>query len=205
MSLSRRKACSCRWTIQQKSLKTLQWRHSDREAVPNHQPYDCLLNRLFRHRWKETSKLRVTGLCAGNSPVTGEFPAQRASNAESVSIWWRHRESYGPCDGGRAPGYGCLVTWFCSQMIYIYIYICIAKPGIKTAATRWPDPDDWPYEEPTMFLNQLHTYRYFRCLSSSPKHSFPIEYQCIFHYFRSTKCIWKCRLQNVGHFVQAMY
>ena len=26
-------------------------------------------------------KLRVTGLCAGNSPVTGEFPAQKASNA----------------------------------------------------------------------------------------------------------------------------
>ena len=37
-----------------------------------------------------TSKLRVTGLCAGNSPVTGEFPAQMASNAENVSIWWRH-------------------------------------------------------------------------------------------------------------------
>ena len=39
---------------------------------------------------KKTSKLRVTGLCAGNSSVTGEFPAQRASNAENVSIWWRH-------------------------------------------------------------------------------------------------------------------
>ena len=26
----------------------------------------------------------------GYSPVTGEFPAQRASNAEKVSIWWRH-------------------------------------------------------------------------------------------------------------------
>ena len=33
---------------------------------------------------------RVTGLCAGNSPVTGEFHAQMASNAENVSIWWRH-------------------------------------------------------------------------------------------------------------------
>ena len=28
----------------------------------------------------------------GNSPVTGEFPTQRASNAEYVSIWWRHHE-----------------------------------------------------------------------------------------------------------------
>ena len=31
-----------------------------------------------------------TGLFAGNSPGTGEFPAQMASNAENVSIWWRH-------------------------------------------------------------------------------------------------------------------
>ena len=38
----------------------------------------------------KTSKLHVTGLCEGNSPVTGEFPAQRASNAENASIWWCH-------------------------------------------------------------------------------------------------------------------
>ena len=59
-------------------------------ASQNHQPHDCLLNCLFRRRWKKPSKLRVTSLCAGNSPVTGEFPAQKASNAENVSIWWRH-------------------------------------------------------------------------------------------------------------------
>ena len=39
---------------------------------------------------KKASKLRVTGLCAGNSPVTGEFPAQMTSNPENVSNWWRH-------------------------------------------------------------------------------------------------------------------
>ena len=38
----------------------------------------------------KTSKLLVTGLCGGNSPGSGEFPAQRASNAENASIWWRH-------------------------------------------------------------------------------------------------------------------
>ena len=47
---------------------SLQWRHSGRDSVSNHQPHDCLLNRLFRRRSKKTSKLRVTGLCAGNSP-----------------------------------------------------------------------------------------------------------------------------------------
>ena len=39
---------------------------------------------------KKKSKLRVNGHCAGNSPVTGEFPAQIACNTENVSIWWRH-------------------------------------------------------------------------------------------------------------------
>ena len=73
-------------------MKSLRWRHNESDGGSNHQPHDCLLNRLFRRRSKETSKLRVTGLCVGNSPVTGEFPAQRASNAENVSIWWRHHD-----------------------------------------------------------------------------------------------------------------
>ena len=47
-----------------------------------------------RRRSKKTSKLCVTGLFVGNSPVTGEFPTQRASNAENVSIWWRHHDSH---------------------------------------------------------------------------------------------------------------
>ena len=68
----------------------LQWRHNGRGSVSNHQPHDCLLNRLIRRRSKKKSKPRVTGLCAGSSSVTGEFPAQSASNAENVSIWWRH-------------------------------------------------------------------------------------------------------------------
>ena len=63
---------------------SLQWCHNERDGVSNHQPHDYLLNRLFRRRSKKTLKLRVTGLCAGKSPVTGEFPAQRASNAENV-------------------------------------------------------------------------------------------------------------------------
>ena len=41
---------------------------------------------------RKTSKLRATGLCVGNSPVIGEFSAQMASNAENISIWWRHHE-----------------------------------------------------------------------------------------------------------------
>ena len=68
----------------------LRWRHNGGDSVSNHQPRYCLLNRLFRRRSKKTSKLCVTGFCVGNSPGPGEFPAQMASNAENVSIWWRH-------------------------------------------------------------------------------------------------------------------
>ena len=68
----------------------LQWHHNEYNGVSNHRRLDCLLNRLSRRKSKKTSKLRVTGLCAGNSPVTGEFPAQMVSVAENVSIWWGH-------------------------------------------------------------------------------------------------------------------
>ena len=79
---------SCRRQQLIKPWVTLQWRHDGHDGVLNHQPHQCLLNRLFRRRSKKTSKLCVTGLCA----VTGEFPAQRVSNAENVSIWWRHHD-----------------------------------------------------------------------------------------------------------------
>ena len=91
----------------------LQSRHNGRDGVSNHQPHDCLLNCLFRRRSKKTSRLRVTGLFEGNSPVTGEFPAQMASNAENVSIWWRHHvlTCYGCVEANvfeKDPGRDCL-------------------------------------------------------------------------------------------------
>ena len=76
VAMSRKK--STRFTVH-----PLQWRHNELTGVSIHQLHDCVLNRLFTCRSKRTSKLRVTGLCVGNSPVTGEFPAQKASNAEN--------------------------------------------------------------------------------------------------------------------------
>ena len=72
----------------------LQWRYNGRDGVSNQQPYHWLSNRFIRRRSKKTTKLCVTGLWMGNSPLTGEFPAPMASNAENVSIWWRHHASH---------------------------------------------------------------------------------------------------------------
>ena len=85
------KTLSPHYSLPQDANSSLLCHYSDVIMGPsNHQPHDCLLNHLFGRRSKKTSKLRVTGLCVGNSPGTGEFPTQRASNAENVSISWRH-------------------------------------------------------------------------------------------------------------------
>ena len=91
----------------------LQCHHNEIASVSNHQPYDCLLNRLFTRRSKKTSKLRVTGLCVRNSPTTGEFPAQRASKAENVSIWLRHHAGGCFTTFDELPIGGFVVSHFC--------------------------------------------------------------------------------------------
>ena len=67
----------------------LHWRHNDHDGVSNHQPHGCLQS-FIRAQIKENIKApRHWPLC-GEITGTDEFPAQRASNAENVSIWWRH-------------------------------------------------------------------------------------------------------------------
>ena len=81
------------WSVESLMLTlfmSLRWRHNEHNGVSDHQPHDWLLNHLFRRRSQKTSKLRVTGLCEGNSPVAGEFPTQSASNMENDFIWWCH-------------------------------------------------------------------------------------------------------------------
>ena len=89
----------------------LQWRHNGRDCVSNHLPHDCLLNRLSRLRSKKTSKLRVTGLCAGNSTGPVNSPHKwLASNAENISIWWRHHATYRSWQDGCIKGTVLLLT-----------------------------------------------------------------------------------------------
>ena len=63
----------------------LQWCHNERVSIVCSDVYSGADTK---------SKLHVTGLCEGNSPMTVEFPAQRTCNAENVSIWWRHHGSW---------------------------------------------------------------------------------------------------------------
>ena len=73
---------------------SLQWRHNERDGISNHPRDDCLLSRLFRCRSKKIEKIRVTGLCAGKSPVNSPYKGsvtQKMSAFDDVIM--HHRES----------------------------------------------------------------------------------------------------------------
>ena len=72
---------------------------------------------FFGRRSKKTSKLRATGLCAGNLPGTGKFPAQMVSYAENVSIWWRHHA------WDQINNKPSLVDWTNGYLVYRRIYV----------------------------------------------------------------------------------
>ena len=67
---------------------TLQWHHSEQNGK-------SAISRLFTQPLIQSADQRKNQSSAPlafvrNPPVTGEFPTQRASNAENVSIWWHH-------------------------------------------------------------------------------------------------------------------
>ena len=119
------------WTLLSGYLTTLQWRHNESDGVSIHQPHDCLLNCLFKHSSKKTSKHRVTGLFDENSLMPGEFPAQRASNTKKVSIWWRHHEKFWDVACYPYPSLKCMdwngELFMCSRGCYIGVISRVAK------------------------------------------------------------------------------
>ena len=80
--------CTNRWRSDKELtflLLSLRWRHNGRDSGSNHQPHDCLLNRLFRRKSKKISELRVIGLCEGNSPGPVNSP-----HKSQVTRKWFH-------------------------------------------------------------------------------------------------------------------
>ena len=55
----------------------LQWRHNGHDSVPNHQPHDCLFNRLFRRMSNKIQKLHGTGPCVGTVNFPHKWPVTR--------------------------------------------------------------------------------------------------------------------------------
>ena len=74
--------------------------------------------------------------------VTGEFPAQMASNAENVSIWWRHHVQQVSCRTGgvwmekefHSIFYRVVITYPCWGWRF-----CVCKRGLVVGYTSHPE------------------------------------------------------------------
>ena len=97
-----------------------QCRHNECDGVSNHRRLHCVLNCCSRCTSKKTSKFRVTGLCVENSPVTGEFPTQKASYAEMFPF---------------ASGYIQMTS--SNGIMYIYIYARHLPQWVTSYEDSW--------------------------------------------------------------------
>ena len=67
-------------------IRSLQWHHNERNDVSNHRRLDCLLSRSGTDQRKHLSSASLAFVRGIHWwPVE-----ERASNAENISIWWRH-------------------------------------------------------------------------------------------------------------------
>ena len=113
---------------------------------------------------KKTSKLRVTGLCAGNSPATSEFPAERASNAENVTIWWRHRVFYVLHKPNRQKVLQCHKEKVTSASPEIDIHGCYSLVKNRRCA-NWPVQNNlrnWHHDASTLRLRNVTDQLWWR-------------------------------------------
>ena len=69
------------WAFPLKFSSALHWGHNDHDGVSNHQPHDCLLNRLFRRRSKK-----------------------HQSSASLALVWGIHRDRWIPRTNGQLRG-----------------------------------------------------------------------------------------------------
>ena len=159
---------------------SIQWRQNGRDSVSNHQPHDCLLNRLFRRRSKKTSKLRVTGRCVWTSPDTTEFLAQMASSAENVSIWRRHHGSWsmvvkylpdytnGFCVFNITHihnEYFLQTTAYCIPLFFLWP--CVTEP--HTPVFR---DNRWQCQGLDIYARADYVFRNVKCIIASRKHEY---------------------------------
>ena len=138
----------------QEKVNTLQWRHNGRDGTSLTIVYSTVYSGADQSK---TSKLRVTGHCARNSPVTGEFPAQMASNAENVSIWWRHHDIK-PSWHGMA----CLIT---GPFVRGILPMALVMPSLMWLCFHFEQAVEQTVELPVIWIAMTFTWRH--CLSKT--------------------------------------
>ena len=127
------------------------------------------LSPLLQKYWQYHYEI-VGRICGENSPMTGEFPfpAHRASNAENVSIWWRHHVSVVMVIVPRSmKEYGCWCQeyflnciWMLivTRTIYIWYYQFTRVPSFVSYVSNWHKEQKGINMQETCFLNSSWTW-----------------------------------------------
>ena len=97
---------------------------------------------------RKHQNLQVTGVRSENSPVTGEFPAKRYSNAENVFIWWHHHKDPEYKPHWYWPSLPWIFNFQNQKCDIIYLYFTLKKSAF--AAGWWLLYRMW-----TLFFNKL--------------------------------------------------
>ena len=183
--------------------EALQWCHMSNN-VSDHQPLECLFNRLFGITSKKHHRSALLALCEGNPPVTYRFPSQRVNNAENISI-----SSLGNLATGILGIYNIPLSWheshswrihysdvIMSMMASQIISLMIVYSNIYSGADLWKHQSS----ASLAFVGEIH-----RWPVTSP-HKGPVTQKC-FHlmsswttfgwavfrsYIRRVTCLWSC-------------
>ena len=121
------------------SAHSLQWRHNGHDNISNHQPHHCLLNRLFGHRSKKTSKLRGPVNSPHKGPVTRKmfpFDDDIMLYQHNHLLWSVRHKSICNCSVDGSYTKQCMYSSGSREGYFaVYFPSCAATKEIKTKIT----------------------------------------------------------------------
>ena len=124
----------------------------------------------------------------GNSLVTGDIPAQRAGNAENVSIWWRHHESIAI--------YGHLLASIV-PLAQLFSHLVMSQIVLVANQVNW----GWYHQSLSIFAKHLWSFIFTPTqlfLPSNANAYFKVtRHQSKF--FSKMLHFWSCKLRVVYH------
>ena len=133
-------------TIKHRSHTALQWRHNERDGVSNHQPHDCLLNRLFGRRSNKHQSSASLAFVRGinrwpvNSPHKGPV-TRKMFPFDDVSM---ESDTY----DGPGCSFTCNLQWY----IIMWIFLCKIDFVMKFPMKYHMELETWKFHTQIYFI-----------------------------------------------------
>ena len=165
----------------------------------------------YRHQMEAHSALLA--LCAGNSPANGEFPSQRASNAELSCVFDVSQSKFlSKRSNGRLPGTpwcSCDVSLMkhrgiCRYMhvcIYVCMYVCIKNVKLMKRALKY---SSYGYSNHLMGQS-IYLPIFGRIASLALRQNYDLPQQKRFNWYFPSICHIVDRRRGQGTFLYVFY